>query len=127
MTHIDIPSELPNILRNFTLSVLRTRPVNIIDHAVEYFTQLQQQKQSNEAVLTTNINATSSFSPRIRSEEKHHDQVASAKPNHNTSLAGLFITNHFSFLAKKKYSSIRLKFLIRPSFSHVYRKRKIHR
>jgi len=88
MTHIEIPSELPDILRNFTLSVLRVRPVNIIDHAVEYFTQLQQQKQSNESVLTTNINASSSFSPRIRSEEKHHDQVTSTKPNHNTSLAG---------------------------------------
>ena len=127
MTHIEIPSELPDILRNFTLSVLRVRPVNIIDHAVEYFTQLQQQKQSNESVLTTNINASSSFSPRIRSEEKHHDQVTSTKPNHNTSLAGLFITNHFSFPPKKNSASIRLKFLIRPTFSHVHRKRKTHR
>ena len=44
MTQIEIPTELPNILRNFTLSVLRTKPPNIIDHAVEYFTQLQQQQ-----------------------------------------------------------------------------------
>jgi len=46
MTQIEIPSELPTILRNFTLSVLRTKPNDIIDYAVDYFTQLQRQQQS---------------------------------------------------------------------------------
>ncbi|CAF0981357.1 unnamed protein product [Adineta steineri] len=45
MTQIEVPTELPVILRNFTLSVLRTKPRDIINHAVEYFTQLQQQSQ----------------------------------------------------------------------------------
>lgn len=50
MAHIEIPTELPNILRNFTLSVLRNKPLNIIDHAVEYFTQLQRQDSASSTV-----------------------------------------------------------------------------
>ncbi|CAF1676840.1 unnamed protein product, partial [Adineta ricciae] len=45
MTQIEVPHDLPIILRNFTLSVLRTKPRDIVDHAVHYFTQLQQQSQ----------------------------------------------------------------------------------
>lgn len=50
MTQIQIPSELPNILRNFTLSVLRNRPSNIIDHAVDYFTRLQQEEHRTDSL-----------------------------------------------------------------------------
>jgi hypothetical protein len=57
MTQIEIPSELPTILRNFTLSVLRTKPKNIIGYAVDYFTQLEQQQQS-QLMIGDNIITT---------------------------------------------------------------------
>lgn len=43
MTQIEVPTDLPIILRDFTLSVLRSKPRDIVDHAVQYFTQLRQQ------------------------------------------------------------------------------------
>ncbi|CAF0932281.1 unnamed protein product [Didymodactylos carnosus] len=51
--NIEIPDELPLILRNFTLSVLRNKPKNIIAHAVSYFVQLQQQQQSGTMAQTS--------------------------------------------------------------------------
>ncbi|CAF2049276.1 unnamed protein product [Rotaria magnacalcarata] len=78
MTHIEIPSELPNILRNFTLSVLRTKPRDIINHAVEYFTQLQrqQQQQSEPPLMTGNnpVTTVSSSSPCSTSQQSQPQQ-----------------------------------------------------
>lgn len=48
MTQIEIPHQLPVILRNFTLNVLRNKPHDIIDYAVEYFTELQREQQQQE-------------------------------------------------------------------------------
>jgi hypothetical protein len=96
MTQIEIPSELPDILRSFTLSVLRTKPRDIIDHAVEYFTQLQQKQRpssgktmsSNKlpptAPATTNV-SSSSFSSTSQSQEHQQDLQSS---NHNVILSG---------------------------------------
>lgn len=64
MPDVEIPFELPNILRNFTLSILRTKPVDIIDYAVEYFIQLQRQRRSESLTIT---NAT----PSIDHHGKH--------------------------------------------------------
>lgn len=81
MTHIEIPSELPNILRNFTLSVLRTRPRDIIDHAVEYFTQLQrQQKQQIQAEnhsssLVSSSSISSSSQPSQQQQQTSNDNA----------------------------------------------------
>ena len=79
MTQIDIPNELPIILRDFTLSVLRTKPRDIIDHAVDYFTQLQQQQQfqlmTNDNVVTTT--PLSSFS----SISKYEQRLQTSKNN----------------------------------------------
>ncbi|CAF3246282.1 unnamed protein product [Rotaria socialis] len=79
MTHIEIPSELPNILRNFTLSVLRTKPRDIIDHAVDYFTQLQRQQQQPSEPLVTGSNpvtAASSSSPSSTSQQSQRHQIS---------------------------------------------------
>lgn len=79
MTHIEIPSELPNILRNFTLSVLRTRPRDIIDHAVEYFTQLQRQQkqQSNAENHSTSLVSSSSISSSSQPSQQQAQQQTS--------------------------------------------------
>ena len=58
MTQIEIPHELPLILRNFTLSVLRSKPHDIIDYAVDYFTQLQQEQQQSPLMTGDNIITT---------------------------------------------------------------------
>ena len=73
MTQIEIPSELPTILRNFTLSVLRTKPQNIIDYAVDYFSQLQQQSQ---LMLGDNIITTVPLS-----SISHYEQQQTSKPS----------------------------------------------
>lgn len=85
MTHIEIPSELPNILRNFTLSVLRTRPRDIIDHAVEYFTQLQrQQKQhsnaENHSASLVSSSSISSSSQPTQQQQTLNDNVLLSGP-----------------------------------------------
>jgi hypothetical protein len=91
MTQIEIPSELPSILRNFTLSVLRTKPRDIIDHAVDYFTQLQrQQKHQSEGLITDNNLATqvapsSSFSSTSQQSQQQQQQQTS---NSNTISSG---------------------------------------
>jgi hypothetical protein len=90
MTQIEIPSELPGILRSFTISVLRTKPRNIIDHAVDYFTQLQrQQKQQSEQLITGNNPVTtlspSSFSATSQQPQQQQQQQTS---NHNAISSG---------------------------------------
>ena len=65
MPDIEIPQELPPILRNLTLSVLRNKPKDIVDHAVDYFVQLQQQRRStvtNDEPPATNHHAQQSSS-----------------------------------------------------------------
>lgn len=84
MTQIEIPNELPIILRDFTLSVLRTKPCDIVDHAVDYFTQLQRQQRSQ---LMTNDNTVttvpfSSFSSISQYEQRLQTST------HNTTLSG---------------------------------------
>ncbi len=69
MTQIEIPSELPIILRNFTLSILRTKPHDIIDYAVDYFTQLQRQQQS-QLIIGDNMITTVPLSS-ISNYEQH--------------------------------------------------------
>lgn len=91
MTHIEVPSELPNILRNFTLSVLRTKPRDIIDHAVEYFTLLQrqqQQQQQSEPPTTSNNPVTTATSASISStsQQSQHQQIL----NHNVVSSGSY-------------------------------------
>jgi len=70
MTQIEIPSELPTILRNFTLSVLRTKPHDIIDYAVDYFTQLQRQQQS-QLMIDENIITRVPLSSIKHYEQQH--------------------------------------------------------
>ncbi len=102
MTQIEIPSELPSILRNFTLSVLRTKPRDIIDHAVDYFTQLQhQQKQQSGQLIIGNHPATtaspSSFSSTSQQWQQQQQQPTS---NHNAISSGPYLANlnfFFSF------------------------------
>ena len=77
MTHIEIPSELPNILRNFTLSVLRTRPRDIIDHAAEYFTQLQRQQKQQNQTENNSSSLISSSSISSSSQPSQHQQQTS--------------------------------------------------
>lgn len=48
MPNVEIPLELPTLLRNFTLSVLRTKPVDLVDYAADYFLELQRQRRSSE-------------------------------------------------------------------------------
>jgi hypothetical protein len=67
MTQIEVPNELPIILRDFTLSVLRTKPSDIVDHAVQYFTQLRQQS----SVITDDNNGTT-VSYSLSHTESHH-------------------------------------------------------
>ena len=43
MPNVEIPLELPTLLRNFTLSVLRTKPTDLVDYAADYFQELQRQ------------------------------------------------------------------------------------
>jgi hypothetical protein len=89
MTQIEIPSELPTILRNFTLSVLRTKPQDIIDYAVDYFTQLQrQQQQQSQLMIGDNMITTvppSSFSSSIKHCEQQQQQQTS---KHNVISSG---------------------------------------
>jgi len=78
MTQIEIPTELPNILRNFTLSVLRTKPHDIIDYAVDYFTQLQrQQQQQSQLMIKDNTITTIPFS----TIKPYEQQQPASKPN----------------------------------------------
>lgn len=44
MSDIEVPDDLPEILRDFTLSVLRNRPDDIIDYAVDYFLRIRNNK-----------------------------------------------------------------------------------
>ncbi len=91
MTHIEIPSELPGILRNFTLSVLRTKPRDIIGHAVDYFTQLQhQQKQQfeqltagNNPATTVSLSSLSSTNQQLQKQQRHQQTS-----NHNAIPSG---------------------------------------
>lgn len=82
MTQIEIPSELPSILRNFTLSVLRTKPRDIIDHAVDYFTQLQRQQKQ----LLTGDN---SIPPAASSNPSEQVRLQHQASNHNVISSGL--------------------------------------
>jgi len=84
MTQIEIPSELPTILRNFTLSVLRTKPRDIIGHAVDYFTQLQrQQEQQLEQLKISNNSITTASSPSFSSASQQQQTS-----NHNAKQSG---------------------------------------
>ena len=87
MPQIEIPSELPNILRNFTLSVLRTKPRDIIDHAVDYFTQLQrQQKQQSEQLIAGSNPVTTATHSSFSSNSQQLQQQQTS--NHNAISSG---------------------------------------
>ena len=87
MTHIEIPDELPNILRDFTISVLHTKPPNIINYAVEYFTQLQQQQQRPEQLLANSNSVTTTSPPSFSSTSQHLHQQQEWR--HNIVSSGL--------------------------------------
>jgi len=74
MTQIEIPCELPIILRNFTLSILRTKPHDIINHAVVYFTQLQQQQQQQQTQIMTGNNMVTTVPFSTSASISHYDQ-----------------------------------------------------
>lgn len=44
MAEIEVPEDLPEILRGFTVSVLRHKPADIIDYAVDYFLKIQKSR-----------------------------------------------------------------------------------
>jgi hypothetical protein len=88
MTQIEIPSELPSILRNFTLSVLRTKPRDIIDHAVEYFTHLQHQQKQQSGQLITGNNPVTTASPSFSSTSQQLQQQKQQTANHNAVPSG---------------------------------------
>lgn len=71
MADIEIPQELPPILRNLTLSVLRNKPKDIVDYAVDYFVQLQRQRRStvneDEPTFMNHRDEQNSKSPRQHS------------------------------------------------------------
>jgi hypothetical protein len=96
MTQIEIPCELPIILRNFTLSILRTKPHDIINHAVEYFTQLKHHQQQTQIMTGNNIVTTVPFSNSA--SISHYDQQRQT-PKHNALLSGQ------DFIARLKYMS----------------------
>ena len=76
MPDIEIPQELPPILRNLTLSVLRNKPKDIVDHAVDYFVQLQRHRRST----------VSKDEPTFMN---HHDEQNSKSPcQHSPLVAG---------------------------------------
>ena len=87
MARIEIPTELPNILRNFTLSILRAKPEDMIGHAVEYFTRLQQQQQQQQRPAqdknSITINASSSPAPTT-----HQQQPPLPASNHDATSTG---------------------------------------
>jgi hypothetical protein len=95
MTQIEIPCELPIILRNFTLSILRTKPHDIINHAVEYFTQLQQQQREQTQIMTGN-NSVTTVPFSTSASISHYDQQRQA-PKYNALLSGQ------DFIARLKY------------------------
>ncbi|CAF0859664.1 unnamed protein product [Didymodactylos carnosus] len=84
---IEIPDELPLLLRNFTLSVLRSKPQDIIAHAVTYFTQLQQQR-SSVTTQTSNTLAqpiTSTPTPELSTNLSSNIETRLANSQHSTS------------------------------------------
>ena len=86
MARIEIPTELPNILRNFTLSILRAKPQDIIGHAVDYFTRLQQQQQQQRPVQDKNsitINASSSPTSTTHHQQQQQEQQPLQASNHD--------------------------------------------
>ena len=92
MTQIEIPTELPGILRNFTLSVLRTRPHDILDHAVDYFLDLQRQRQW-QLTAGNNNNSSSSMaatvsSPLSPSSSIRHQEQQLQTVKHNAATPG---------------------------------------
>lgn len=54
---IEVPPELPNILKNYSKAVIRSNPPDIIEFSRKYFEQLleQQGKGGNEQDLKLNI------------------------------------------------------------------------
>ncbi|XP_078040017.1 cAMP-dependent protein kinase type II regulatory subunit isoform X1 [Augochlora pura] len=61
--HISVPDELHEVLLEFTISYLLERPVNVIDYAVEYFTQLQESRQTQLIHSTETFKSTPDESP----------------------------------------------------------------
>ena len=90
MARIEIPAELPNILRNFTLSILRAKPQDIIGHAVEYFTRLQQQQQQQQQQrpvqdknsITINASSSSTSTTHYHQQQEQQQQPLQAS-NHD--------------------------------------------
>ena len=101
MTQIEIPSELPAILRNFTLSVLRTKPRDIIDHAVDYFTELQRQQKQQSGQVTRDNNSATTASPSSFSSisQQSHQQPQQQTSNHNAISSGSYLANHSFFFS----------------------------
>ncbi|UJR10265.1 hypothetical protein I4U23_014473 [Adineta vaga] len=97
MTQIEVPRELPIILRDFTLSVLRTKPRDIVDHAVKYFTQLQQQSQLiiDDKNVTIIPHSSSSSNSQY---EKQQNQTA----KHNIAFTDDDVTMENSQLTSEK-------------------------
>lgn len=49
--NFEIPEGLGDILKDFTVSILRERPLNIYDFAVEYFTRVRESKRSRNVPM----------------------------------------------------------------------------
>lgn len=49
---IQIPPGLTELLRSFTMAILRQRPADLVDFAVQYFTRLQNTRSQEEASVS---------------------------------------------------------------------------
>ena len=84
MSNTEIPSGLKELLQGYTVEVLRRRPENLVEFAVQHFTQilegqkndLKNKKRSNRSSLKGVTFETKSNKPKKEDEEEEKEPVS---------------------------------------------------
>ncbi|KAK5912478.1 hypothetical protein CesoFtcFv8_002347 [Champsocephalus esox] len=91
MSNTEIPSGLKKLLQGYTVEVLRRRPANLVEFAVQHFTQilegqkndLKNKKRSNRSSLKGVTFETKSNKPKKEDEEEEKEPVKSTTAKYN--------------------------------------------
>lgn len=75
---VDVPAGLTDLLKGYTLEVLKQRPVDLLEFAVQHFTSLRERRNftiRSRSPVTRGVAFDQDSAPTDEEEEEEHGEV----------------------------------------------------
>lgn len=95
MSNVEIPAGLKELLQGYTVEVLRHRPHNLVEFAVQYFTQILENQRNEQRAKKCSAKSAKkgvTFETNKSTEEEEEEDTVS---EYNFCLSNLFSACHF--------------------------------